>query len=94
MPPPIDLTDDELAATIAALTETLDRDRYPLSPRLEPFRAALANCPTHSAFRVADSVFAEERAKHYSREQWEAALQRAKQRTKLGDWPLITAYDF
>jgi hypothetical protein len=40
--PVLDLTDDELAAVIAALKEKLDRDRYPRAPRLEPFRAALA----------------------------------------------------
>jgi hypothetical protein len=37
--PTIDLADDELAAVIAALRETLNRDRYHLAPRLEPFRA-------------------------------------------------------
>jgi hypothetical protein len=40
--PTVDLTDEELAAVIAALKEKLDRDRYPPAPRLEPFRAALA----------------------------------------------------
>lgn len=40
--PAIDLSDDELAAVIAALKETLNRDRYHLAPRLEPFRRALA----------------------------------------------------
>jgi len=40
--PILDLTDDELAAVIAALKEKLDRDRYPRAPRLKPFRAALA----------------------------------------------------
>jgi len=29
-----------------------------------------------------------------SREQWEAALAKAKQRTKPGEWPQITSYDF
>jgi hypothetical protein len=37
-----ELDDDELAAVITALKEKLDRDRYPRSPRLEPFRRALA----------------------------------------------------
>jgi len=40
--PTIDPADDELAAVIAALRETLNRDRYHLAPRLEPFRRALA----------------------------------------------------
>jgi hypothetical protein len=40
--PTIDLDDDELAAVISALKETLNRDRYHLAPRLEPFRRALA----------------------------------------------------
>lgn len=48
LPPTIDLTDDELAATIAALKEKLDRDRYPRAPRLEPFRAALAKLDPRS----------------------------------------------
>lgn len=51
MPPTIDLTDDELAATIAALKEKLDRDRYPRAPRLEPFRAALAKLDPRSVPR-------------------------------------------
>jgi hypothetical protein len=40
--PMVDLTDEQLAAVIAALKEKLDRDRYSRAPRLEPFRAALA----------------------------------------------------
>jgi len=40
--PTIDLSDDELAAVIAALKEALNRERYHLAPRLEPFRRALA----------------------------------------------------
>ena len=50
-------------------------------------------CATHGNFKVADIVFAEQRAKDYTREQWEAALQKAKQR-KLGEWPIINRYDF
>lgn len=46
--PTIDLDDEELAAVIAVLKEKLDRDRYPLSPRLEPFRAALAKLDPRS----------------------------------------------
>jgi hypothetical protein len=52
------------------------------------------HCATHSAFKVADTVFAEKRSRNYSREQWEAALRKAKQRTKPGELPLITSNDF
>ena len=52
------------------------------------------HCAIHSAFKVADTVFAEQRAKDYTQEQWEAALRKAKQRTKSGEWPLITSNDF
>jgi sarcosine oxidase delta subunit len=52
------------------------------------------HCATHSAFKVADTVFAEQRAKNYIQEQWEAALRKAKQRTKPGELPLITSNDF
>ncbi len=52
------------------------------------------HCATHSNFKVADTVFAEERAKDYTRERWEAALDKAKQRTKPGEWPVIDHYDF
>jgi hypothetical protein len=47
----------------------------------------------HGNFKVADTVFAEGRAKVYTREQWEAALQKAKRRTKPGEWPVINSYD-
>jgi hypothetical protein len=40
--PITDLTDEEQAAVIWALRSTIDRDRYPRSPRLAPFRSALA----------------------------------------------------
>ena len=52
------------------------------------------HCATHDAFQVADTVFAEQRAKDYTREQWEAALRKAKQRTKPGKWPRIIRADF
>ena len=41
MPKP-DLTDDELAAVVAALRKLIDEDKFPLSPRLRPLRSALA----------------------------------------------------
>jgi hypothetical protein len=50
-------------------------------------------CATHGGFHVAGSVFAEHRAKDYTRQQWEDALRRAKQRAK-GEWPVIIRYDF
>jgi sarcosine oxidase delta subunit len=52
------------------------------------------HCATHSVFKVADTVFAEQRTKNYTSEQWEAALRKAKQGTKPGEWPLITTNDF
>jgi hypothetical protein len=52
------------------------------------------DCATHGPFKVADTVFAEGRAKNYTREQWEAALQKAKQRTKAEEWPVIKSSDF
>ena len=57
-------------------------------------RTGDASCATHSAFKIADTVFAEHRAKDYTRPQWEAALKKAKRRTKQGEWPLINSKDF
>ena len=51
-------------------------------------------CPIHGNFKVAGSVFPEARAKDCSREQWEAALDKAKQRTEPEEWPLIITDDF
>ncbi len=53
-------------------------------------------CPMHGDFKVADSVFAEEGAEDYAREEWEAALDKAKQRTEPEEeeWPLIITDDF
>jgi hypothetical protein len=51
-------------------------------------------CPTHGNFKVADTVFAEAKAKHYSREQWEAALEKAEERAEPESWPLIITDDF
>ena len=50
-------------------------------------------CATHGNFKVAGSVFSEQRAKDYAREQWEAALHKAKKR-KPGEWPVIKRDDF
>ena len=54
------------------------------------------HCPTHGDFKVANTVFAEEGAQDYTREEWEAALDKAKQRTEpeQEEWPLIMTDDF
>jgi hypothetical protein len=51
-------------------------------------------CTTHKAFKVANTVYAEERSMKYTREQWEAALRKAKLITKRGEWSVITSNDF
>jgi hypothetical protein len=38
----IELSDEELAAVVAALRRAIEDDRYPRAPRLDPLRAALA----------------------------------------------------
>jgi hypothetical protein len=48
----VDLPDDELAAVIAALRRVIEGDKYPLSPRLDALRAALARL--EAASRSAD----------------------------------------
>ena len=40
--PTINLTDDELAVVTAAIRRTIEDDRFPHAPRLDPLRAALA----------------------------------------------------
>jgi hypothetical protein len=52
------------------------------------------HCPTHGDFKVADTVFAEAKAKDYTREEWEAALDKAKERAEPEGWPLIITDDF
>jgi hypothetical protein len=52
------------------------------------------HCATHGDFKVADTVAAEAKAKDYTREQWEAALEKAEQRTEDDGWPLIITDDF
>ena len=56
--------------------------------------AAAFHCPTHGDFKVADTVLA--KAKDYTREQWEAALDKAEQRAEPHEdgWPLIIVDDF
>jgi hypothetical protein len=48
------------------------------------------DCQEHGKFKVAGSVFA---TKNPNREQWEAALQRAKKRQPDAWAPLIQTYD-
>jgi len=52
----------------------------------------------HGDFKVADTVFAEEEGVEYTREEWEAALDKAKERMEPGEqeenWPLIVTADF
>jgi uncharacterized Zn finger protein (UPF0148 family) len=50
------------------------------------------HCPTHGDFKVADTVFEEE--KDYTRQQWEAALDKAEERAEPDEWPLIVVDDF
>jgi hypothetical protein len=38
----VELTDDERAALIRLLRQTLDYARFPLAPRLDPLKAILA----------------------------------------------------
>jgi hypothetical protein len=47
------------------------------------------DCEAHGKFKVADTVFKEGPVKNYTPAQWEAALHKAKQRTKSGEWPVI-----
>jgi hypothetical protein len=52
------------------------------------------HCPTHGEFKVAGTVFAEAKAKDYTREQWEVALEKAEERAEPDSWPLIITDDF
>jgi hypothetical protein len=54
------------------------------------------HCPTHGDFKVADTVFAEAKAKAkgYTQEQWQVALEKAEQRAEPDQWPLIITDDF
>ncbi|MFL6799056.1 MAG: hypothetical protein ACJ8F3_16780 [Xanthobacteraceae bacterium] len=50
-------------------------------------------CSQHGRFKVAATVFEDIRCKNASAKQWEAALQRAKERTAPDKWPTIMTYD-
>ena len=64
--------------------------------RLPAGDATAFHCPTHGDFKVADAVFAEANAKDYTRDQWEAALDKAEQRAEPDEdeLPLIIVDDF
>jgi hypothetical protein len=46
--PTIELSDEEHAAVTAAVRRTIADDKYPLSPRLAPLKAALAKLDPRS----------------------------------------------
>jgi hypothetical protein len=52
------------------------------------------DCETHGKFKVANTVFKDDRVKNYVRAQWEGALRKASQRAKEGAWPVIESGDF
>ena len=52
------------------------------------------DCETHEKFKVANTVFKEGRVKNYSPAQREAALHKALQRAKEGEWPDIESSYF
>jgi hypothetical protein len=54
--------------------------------------ATAFRCVIHHDFKVADTV--SERAEEYTRERWEIALRKAKERVKPGQWPVIRSRDF
>ena len=54
--------------------------------------ATAYRCVFHYNFKVADAVWRD--AENYTREQWEIALRKARQRAKLGQWPIIRRGDF
>lgn len=54
--------------------------------------ATAFRCVIHNNFKVADTV--SQRAEEYTREQWEIALRKAKQRATPGKWPVIRRSDF
>jgi hypothetical protein len=55
---------------------------------------ATFHCPTHGDFKVADTVLA--KAKDYTQDEWEAALDKARQREEPDEdeLPLIIVDDF
>lgn len=52
------------------------------------------DCPQHGQFKVSDTALRSEPTKSAGRSEWEDALKKAKDRTKAGELPTITTYDF
>jgi hypothetical protein len=52
------------------------------------------DCSRHGKFKVSGTVFAIDRDKRATPEQWEAALEKSKARQPTGAAPLILSYDF
>lgn len=51
------------------------------------------DCPQHGKFKVHGTVLAVNPNHPANREQWEAALNKAKARAEPGEWPIILIYD-
>ena len=66
--------------------------KSPAQEHLHTGDAAAFHCSTHGDFKVADTVF----AKDYTRDEWEAALNKARQRAEPeeNELPLIVVDDF
>jgi hypothetical protein len=75
-------------ATICPICKSSAQEHSPTAT------ATSYHCETHGDFRVADTVFAEAKAKDYTREQWEAALDNAERRAEPDESPLIIVDDF
>jgi hypothetical protein len=52
------------------------------------------DCPEHGRFKVSGTILAIPAKRGVSRERWQAALRRAKQRDPTAWATLITSYDF
>jgi hypothetical protein len=52
------------------------------------------DCPQHGKFKVHGTVLVVEAYMNAGQEKWKAALDKAKARTKPGEWPLMLSYDF
>ena len=58
-----DVTDNDKAILAALLREAIERDRFPISPRVRAFKAILAQ-PAGTAPRAATATEAARRAQH------------------------------
>ena len=59
-----DLTDDDKAALAVLLREAIERDRFPLSPRVRSFKAILAKLDQVTGYRDAAGAGAAGPAQH------------------------------